>query len=262
MYLTAIVGILDHENDWEVLSYVLCHLPVQLANKHLFCGPKSREIMVRILTSLASGIINGRFSSSIECWPEGFKARDAHELAYHTLSILVAYKPCFTLQHCHLLVEVFHVGLDGQPSTTQCCLQALSLAAFELPRSTAKYLSKILEKLSQIMSNPNMAVHILAFLSIVVSLPKLYTNFTESDYMMVFGVALKYLQHHNRTGSSPTSSWALSQHVRFISYYIVYAWFLAIRLQDRPHHVKYITRQLLLANEGRGEIDESTEVCF
>jgi hypothetical protein len=125
-----------------------------------------------------------------------------------------------------------------------------------------KYLSRILEKLSQIMSNPEMAVHILSFLAFVGSLRELHYNFTEGDFKMVFGVALQYLQHHNRPGSSPTTSWALSQHLRIMSYYIVYTWFLAVKLPDRPHHIPYITRQLLLANEGKDEVDEPTEVCF
>jgi hypothetical protein len=112
------------------------------------------------------------------------------------------------------------------------------------------------------MSNADMAVHILGFLSITGSLSSLHANFTEADFKMVFGVALQYLQHHNRPGSSPTGSWALSQHVRILSYYILYVWFLAVRLPDRPRHIRFITRQLLLANEGRDEVDEPTEVCF
>ena len=79
---------------------------------------------------------------------------------------------------------------------------------------------------------------------------------------MVFGVALQYLQHHNRPGATPAISWAMSQHVRMMSFYIVYVWFLAVKLPHRPRHIPYITRQLLLANEGKDDIDEPTEVCF
>jgi tuberous sclerosis 2 len=261
VYLAALIDILGDGTDWEVFSYILCHLPVQLANKHLFCGPKCRKIMPKLLQTLGRRIIEGKFASEIDRWPQGIKPRDAQGLAFHTLSVIIGYSPCLDVQHCHLLVEVLQFGLNHQPSTIKCCLHALSLAAFELPTSMTRCLSRILDNLSKIMSNPNMAVHILAFLSIVVSLPHLYSNFTENDFKMVFGVALKYLQYHN-PGSSPTSSWALSQHVRFISYYVVYAWFLAVKLQDRPRHVGYITRELLIANEGRDEVDDYTQVCF
>jgi tuberous sclerosis protein 2 len=261
-YLSAIAAILDKETSWEILSYVLCHLPVQLSNKHLFCGPKSRKVISKILNIICAGIITEDFASHIEQWPIGLKVRDAHGLAYQTLSVLVSYRRCFDLQQRHLLIEVFQAGLNGAPETIKCCLHALSLSAFELQPSMTKSLSRILEKLSQIMSNTNMAVHILGFLSIIGSLKELHVNFTEGDFKMVFGVALQYLQHYNRQHAPATMSWALSQHVRILSYFTVYLWFLSVKLPDRPRHVRYITRQLLLANEENKDVDEPTEVCF
>ncbi|KAJ3501202.1 hypothetical protein NLJ89_g9444 [Agrocybe chaxingu] len=219
-----------------------------------------------MLPILCTGIINGELGGAVESWPPGLKARDAHGLAYQTLSVLISYRRCFDLQQCHYLVEVFQAGLNGQLSTIKCCLHALSLSAFELQPSMTKCLSRILEKLSQIMSNPNMAVHILGFLSIIGSLPVLHVNFTEADFKMVFGVALQYLQHYNRVHASSTNvitmSWALSQHVRILSYSAVYIWFLAVKLPDRPRHIRFIARQLLLANEGNEQVDGPTEVCF
>ncbi|KAJ7671924.1 hypothetical protein B0H17DRAFT_1084649 [Mycena rosella] len=262
LYLMAIHGILEKEHNWEILSYLLCHLPNQLANKHLFCGPLSRSACSKILTALCTGILQGGLGSHVERWPAGLKIRDAHGLAFHSLSVLVGYHRGFDMGQQHLLVEVFQRGLDGQPATVKCCLHALSLAAFELTASMTKCLSRILEKLSQIMSNPDMAVHILGLLSIIGSVRPLYANFTEADFKMVFGVALQYLHHHNMNSDAPTESFALSEHVRILSYYIVYVWFLAIRLPDRRKHVQYITRQLLLANEGKTELDGPTEVCF
>ncbi|KAF7966756.1 hypothetical protein HWV62_37213, partial [Athelia sp. TMB] len=262
-YLTALITLIEKEKSWEILSYVLCHLPVQLSNKHLFCGPKCRELMARLLRTLCTGLISTSLASEIDYWPPGLKARDAQGLAYHTVSVLISYKRCFDIRQQHLLVEVLQAGLNnGQFNTISCCLHGLSLAAFELQSSMRKCLSRVLENLSQIMSNPELAVHIISFLSIVGSLRELHSNFTEDDYKMVFGVALQYLQHYNRLGSATTISWALSQHLRVLAYHTVYVWFLSLRLPDRPRHIPYITRQLLLANEGRDTVDEPTEVCF
>ncbi|KAG5220044.1 Tuberous sclerosis protein [Salix suchowensis] len=248
-YLRLVEEILEKETDWEILSYLYATSRSTI-NKHLFCGPKSRDAIAGILKTICTGILNGGLASTVEAWPSGLKTRDAQGLAYHTLSVLVSYRRCFDMQLRHLLVEVFQAGLNGHPSTIKCCLHALTLSAFELQPSMTKCLSRILEKLSQIMSNPEMAVHILGFLSVVGSLNALHANFTEADFKMVFGVALQYLQHHNQNKTSPTISWALSQHVRILSFYIVYVWFLAVKIPDRPRHVKFITRQLLLANEG------------
>ena len=261
-YLTVVIGLLSRERDWEILSFVLCHIPVQLANKHLFCGPKCRALMSQLLKTLCSGISAKELGAKVHHWPEGFKPRDAYSLAYHSLFVLISYKRCFDGQSLHHLVEVFLDGLSGSPSAIKCCLHALSLSAFELKPSMTRYLSRILEKLSQIMSNPTMSVHIIDFLSIVGSIQPLHVNFREQDYKMVFGVALQYLQQHNRQDSANQISWALSQHVRIMSYYIIYVWFLSLRLSDRPRHIPFICRQLLLANEGRPTIDQSTEVCL
>ena len=261
-YLNVIINLLSEEQDWEILSFVLCHLPVQLGNKHLFCGPKCRVLMSQLLKTLCTGISNKELGAKIHPWPDGFKPRDACGLAYHSLSVLISYKRCFDGQSLHHLVEVLLDGLSGSPSTIKCCLHALSLSAFELKPSMTRYLSRILEKLSQIMSNPTMSVHIIDFLSIVGSIQSLHVNFREQDYKMVFGVALQYLQQHNRQDSPNQISWALSQHVSIMSYYIIYVWFLSLRLSDRPRHIPFICRQLLLANEGRATVDQSTEVCL
>lgn len=262
-YLSALVTIIEKESNWEILSYVLCHLPVQLANKHLFCGPRCRSEVTKLLKVLCAGLIEEkRLAAQVDRWPTGLKARDAHGLAYHTVSVLISYRRCFDVRQQSLLVEVLQDGLDGQATSIKCCLHGLSLASLELQSSMKKCLTRVLEKLSQIMSNPEMAVHILSFLTIVGSLRELHSNFTSDDYKMVFGVALQYLQHYNRPGSSPTTSWALSQHLRILAYYIIYIWFLAVKLSDRPQHIPFITRQLLLANEGKEAVDEPTEVCF
>lgn len=262
-FLAQVVEIIKTTREWDILSYVLCHLPSQLSNKHLFCGPKSAVVLNDLLQTICNGVLDQRFAASIDRWPDGIISRDAQGLAYHTLTVLISYKRCFKeIQLRHSLIEAFLAGLNGSPSTIKACLHALSLSAFELQPSMTKYLPRILEKLSQIMSNPTMAVHIIDFLAIIGSLSTLHSNFTEADYKMVFGVALQYLQQHNRPDSHLAISWALSQHVCIMAYYIVYLWFLAVKLPDRPRHIKYITRQLLLANEGREELDESTEVCF
>jgi tuberous sclerosis protein 2 len=260
--LLTITEIISEEKDWEILSYVLCHLPTLLANKHFFCGPKSRAAISKLLTTLCSKVSQDDLASGIVNWPTGLKPRDAQGLACRSLSVLISYRGCFEPAMQHVLVEVLIAGLSGQPSTIKACLQALSLSAFELPNSMKRFLPNILTKLSQIMTNASMAMHIIDFLAIVGSLPHLYANFTEDDFKLVFGVALQYLRLHNRPESSPDTSWALSQHLRIMSYYIVYLWFLDLKLVDRPKHVKYITRQLLLANGGQDDIDEPAEVCF
>jgi tuberous sclerosis 2 len=260
-YLASIVAILEKERDWEILSYVLCHLPVQLSNKHLFCGTKCRAVTVNLLDVVCQGIINGRIGA-VDVFTPGVKARDACGLAYQTLGVLISYRRCFDIPRRNRLVEILEQGLEEQQETIKSCLRSLAVAAHELQTAMTRRLSKILERLSQIMSNQDMALHIINFLHMVGCIRDLHINFTEADYKMVFAVALQYLQHSNQRGASLDDSWALSQHMRIMSYSLVYIWFLALKLPDRPKHITFITRQLLLANEDNGEVDEPTEVCF
>ena len=260
-YLSALCSILQHETDPEVISYVLCHLPVQLSNKHLFCGPKSRAVIGEMVITICRRIATGNFTAS---WPISLRTRDAQSLPYHALCVLISYKQSLDGTTRHLLVETLQAGLDSSLSTATVCLQSLTMCAYELEVNLTRYLSGILEKLSQIMSNLDMAVYILGFLSVVGSRKRLHANFRETDFKMVFGVATQYLQQHNRMTLEwdEALSWALAQHVRILSFHLLYVWFLAVKLQDRPRHIPYITKQLLLANEGKGEIDDYTEVCF
>ncbi|KAF6750827.1 hypothetical protein DFP72DRAFT_909439 [Ephemerocybe angulata] len=262
-YLHTLATLIESDPSWELVSYILCYLPTQLSNKHLFCGPRNRASISKMLLILTTGIIRGHLASqTAETCPEDLRLRDLQGLAQHTLSTMISYKPNLDIQQRQLLLEAFQSGLDGPFSTIKCSLHALTLSAYELPNNLSKALPQILEKLVQIMSNPNMAVHILAFINIVGTLPSLYASFTEDDFKMVFGVALQYLQHYNQLRESPTRSWALSQHVRQQSYCAVYTWFLVLKIPDRQHHIPFITRQLLLANDGKEELDGLTKVCF
>jgi tuberous sclerosis protein 2 len=261
-YVDAITTVLRGERDWEILSYVLCHLPSQLANKHLLCGPKCKTAVVQMTDAFCVGILEGTFASDITAWPHRLYASDATALAYSAITVLISYRRHFEPARQHRLVETLYRGLSGPPVSALTCLHALTLAAFELRPSMTKFLADIVDRLTQIMSNPQAPVHIINFLAMVGSLPELYANFTQDQFKKVFAVCLRYLQDFNRQGPAQKSSWALSQHVRLLSYAALYVWFLAINLSDRSTHITDITRGLLEANEGNPEVDEPTEVCF
>ena len=265
-YMDELVEIIKAERDWEVLSYVLVHLPTQLANKHFWCGPRARESITKLLNELCQSIkasTLGKYISWDE-WPTLSKSRDAVGLAYHTLTVLISYHSIFDPTRRKVLIEVLRMGLSGVGDTVVVCMHALNLCAYEMETTMVKELPSILEKLTQIVSNPSIAVHILTFLGNLNSLPNIYSNFTDDDYKLVFAVALQYLQHHNRLETAREMPFSLSQYLRIMSYYVLYLWFLTLKLADRPRHVSFIVRQLLLANddENRKEVDAPTEVAF
>ena len=286
LYIAALCEILDNDKDWEIVSYVLVHLPLQLSNKHFFCGPKAKEQMRRLIRLVSTAINEDRLAHNMDVLlPIGnLTVVDVQGLLYHTLMVCISYHKIFDISVPvegmkssgygisdlkSDILEVIVTGLARDEVTNTPCLEALSLAVYELPTQLAKFTSTIVEKLSQIMSNPNMAVHILELLVVIGYSPKLWSNsFRQEDYRRVFGVALKYIEHHNRP-DIPTlrttdgrHSFSLAQHVLNMAYTVIYQWFSSLRITDRPTHVPFITEQLLLANRHRSQLDAAAEVCF
>ena len=286
LYIAALCEILVNDKDWEIVSYLLVHLPPQLSNKHFFCGPESKEQMRRLIRLVSTAINEDRLAHKMDMLlPIGtVTVVDVQALLYHTLMVCISYHKIFdtTVPMEGMkspgygvsdlksdILEVIVTGLAKDEVTNVPCLEALSLAVYELPAQLAKFTSTIVEKLSQIMSNPNMAVHILELLVVIGYSPKLWSNsFRQEDYQRVFGVALKYIEHHNRPDvptlrtSDGRDSFSLAQHVLNTAYTVIYQWFSSIRISDRPAHVPFITEQLLLANRHRSRLDAAAEVCF
>jgi tuberous sclerosis protein 2 len=272
-YVRTLITLLEEEKDWEIISYTLCHLPLQLANKHLFCGPMTKSAIVDFAKTLRLALHSDSFTQHIDLpTSQTLRTADVYNIAYHALTILISYRRLFDRPQLEGMIEAFIQGLARTQITAKSCLQALCLCAFELQSYMSKYISQIISKLSQINSSPALAVHILEFLYIIGSVPKLCGGLREEQYKMVFGVALKYIHLHNRptpiflntSGGAQVGglSFSLSQHVLALAYRIVYVWFSVVKAPERPRYIPFISRALVLANEQKPETDEPTEVCF
>ncbi|CEH14070.1 Tuberin-Rap/ran-GTPase-activating protein [Ceraceosorus bombacis] len=280
-YLALMVRILATDKDWEIGSYLICHLPHQLANKHLFCGPKARDQIVALRKLLCSSILEHALMPELHL-PEEVKRTDVYAVVYATLTILISYRTLFSRSQQDEMVEAFIAGLNKSQNTAQPCVRALSVACYELQKSVTRFLPAMLVKLSTVMSSTVMSVHILELIAAIGHIPACFANFTEADYRRIFGISLQYLQYHSqwqrsmdstdRQANSTTSSaedprsspaqFTLSQYVMMLAYYNISLWFISLRIPDRSKHVAYISRGLRTANEGREKLADQTEVCF
>ncbi|KAF9911002.1 Tuberous sclerosis 2-like protein [Lobosporangium transversale] len=285
LYMTGVLSILGQEKDFEIYSFVIQRLPSQLFNKHLFCN--STKQITELNSVLVDMTLRDKIPDSLRNLPLSAKRHNIHILAYKVLVVLLCYHSKFNTKDLHDLVHAFVFGLSRQATCAKICIHALVVCCYELPQSMTKHLSGTVLKLSQIMSTATISVHILEFLSTVARLPNLYSNFVESDYKRVFGIALKYIQYtHSVAGSihapptsstststsSPTSSVsqnqqsagarALPQYVLILAYQVIDVWFILQRLPERRKYVPYILRNLLMANETGKRLDEQTETCM
>ncbi|GJN87619.1 hypothetical protein Rhopal_000574-T1 [Rhodotorula paludigena] len=271
-YLRALNHVLQVDQEWELVSYILCHLPEQLSNKHFACGPRCAQQIHVLRKFLCDGLRAGDRGERVFplSLPSGIKRAEIHAVAFQCLTALIAYRSLFTKQHQDDMVNTFMYGLGNPRDTAKPCIHALTIATFELRPSMTKHLAETVRHLQKIISSAELGVHILEFIGGVGQVPALYANFTDVDFQTVLGIALKYIQAHNeRLADRPAGNeaqegieYAFSQYVFLLAYYNIAVWFLALRLAERPKIVPFLTRRLVQANEGRAEVDEATEVCL
>lgn len=53
-------------------------------------------------------------------------------------------------------------------------------------------LPRVLYRMGQVVATPTMALPVLEFLQSIISVPEMYWDFVEKEYLSVFGVALAY----------------------------------------------------------------------
>lgn len=198
VYLAA----LSHSSNWDLLYFLLQRLPLQLGNKHLFCGASAT--IEKLRRRIVTWISNRKFLENVRNLPPNIRRNDLNVHAFNILMVLVAYRRIFSKQNQDEIVYAFYMGLTQVTAATKLCIHALTVCCHELPLSVAKMLNEILQRMSQIISVSSVSVHILEFLSGLARLPNLYANFTSDMYKPVFAIALNYLQH-SQTSSSAES---------------------------------------------------------
>lgn len=267
-YLGVLINLLQSEADWEVVSYIIAHLPAQLSNKPCFCGPHTREQISALNDMLCTLLLQQKQFPNL-ILPEDVKRTDMYAVVYATMMVLVSYRRLLSRTQHDELLEAFIAGLTKSQNTAQPCVRALVVASYELQKSFTRLVAGVLVKLSTIMSSMTVSVHILELLVEISGSPALYANFTESDYKRVFGIALQYIQYHQSSAASSRedirsspAKFSLSQYVMMLAYSNIAQWFITLRLSDRAKHVPYITRGLMLANEGREKLTDQTFVCL
>ncbi|ORX51782.1 hypothetical protein BCR36DRAFT_350785 [Piromyces finnis] len=283
-YAETLIYLLKNETDYEIYSYILTNWVTQLTNIYLF---QSSFVQIQNLRSLlVDMVVNDRLGKKMMYnIPNDVRISDLYSKAYNMLTVLIAYSKFFTKTQQDELILVFQIGLTKWSTTTRPCIHALLLCLLELPKSMTKLLTSTLVKMSQIMTASTFSVHLLEFLSLLAKLPHLYVNFVESDYKLVFVIALKYIQStfnkkpitnqsqlsnvNNNSSSNintlnnqpnPSTS-AFNQYVIYLAYHVISVWFINLKLTERKKYVPFILHYILTENS-HIEMNERVECCL
>jgi hypothetical protein len=293
-YLETITSLLQGGCDWEVYSYILVHLSSQLTNQALFRAaiPQIKALKDLLCEQIKNGTFHEPPISS------GLRKADVAICLFQTLTMIVSYHKNFSKAEEDEIVRTFIQGIGTVDRAAKCCIHALSICCHELPASTSKALTTILQKMSQIITQSYVAVHILEFLACLSRLPDLYVNFREEEYRRVFMICFRYLQYvrdqpakeaTNRSSHPPSrnsnvsmdsprsvtdsnlpesniqpnASDDLPQYMYALAYHVIVFWFLSLKLPDRASQVGWIAKNLVPADiNGKERIDEQAQVTL
>jgi Domain of unknown function (DUF3384)/Rap/ran-GAP/Tuberin len=190
-WLDVIITIFQHPSDWEVYSYVLVYLGSQLCNHTLFKGSIDQvKILRKVLCEHATAQNFFDPPKSL-----GLKKADVAVCIFQIITMMISYHEHYTKYEQDDIVRTLMMGVGSWDRTARPCIHALTICSYEMPLSISKNLNSILQKMSQIVTRSNLAVHILEFLSSLARLPDLYVNFRDEEFRHVFGVAFRYLQY-------------------------------------------------------------------
>ena len=286
-WLDSILSLLECEKDWETYSYIITHLGPQLANKSLFAGSVATVKRLRAVIcdkTNNSAFLEPHYSCKV-------RRSDVASCFYYILSILIGYHTIFRKEELDEIVKTFLLGIGAGDYASKYSIHALALCCYEIPLPLSKLLEPILQKMSQIITQTQVAVDILEFLASLARLDHVYRNFREEEFKTVFGISFRYLQYvrDQKRGNSITSldrrsrdalrhsggsrelrsrlsqdlahretpsSDDLPQYMYSLAYHVITFWYMALRLKDRPKYMAWIKKNLSHSNESGEEVLE------
>ena len=280
-WLQVIIDQLRSGSDWELLSYVLVHLPSQLGNCSLF------KTSVRQIGELHD-LLNEHLCDNLFLEPppdSGAKRGDVALCLYHSLAMLLAYQDSVGVRQWKRVVSTFRVGIEKWDAVGKYCIHVLSVCCYEIPNIILNQVTLIVEMLQKRLTQFDLAMDVLEFLSSLARTPEAYDKHDFSLHQKIFGICIRYLQHSreqrsNQNLGNRTSTYSIGQrtsgssnegfrratqerqdrlqrivheYIFTTAYQVIIFWFLAIDIRDRPRHSAWITQELTWKNENDTE---------
>ncbi|XP_060567265.1 tuberin-like isoform X2 [Ruditapes philippinarum] len=224
---------LENETDWEVLKGVLENLPVLLQNKTIILS-STQANLVDLLCSKLCAMVNDRqlrFPEKLVGAPAKLTRSDFHAYVFPVLAAMVTYHNYLDRNRQRELIKCLEFGMVSK--LAKSCVNALRLCTLEMQEVMMRLLPLVLLQLSKISATMSMAIPVLAFLSSIVRLPKMYANFVEDEYMSVFAIALPY-----------TNPFKFSHYTVSLAHHVIAIWYIRCRLPFRKTFVQFIQKGL------------------
>ncbi|CCG21834.1 Tsc2 GTPase-activating protein [Candida orthopsilosis Co 90-125] len=273
-WFNVVLHIMGNFVEWEVYSYVWAHFCSQLSNMQLF--RHCEEEILEFKTIVCNQLILKLPQELVFPKSGDLTKADLQVALVRTFSSLIGYHDSFSKTDEDQITSSLIFGLGSWEKTAIPCINILTICCYEIPLSIKKYLTLILTKLQTRITSANASTHTLEFLSSLVHLPVLVSDFTMEEFKRVFGIAFKYIQYARDielrnpdhlvvpnvqqhgvdaevevTPSTKTKgvSSFMSQYILILSYNVISSWFLKIEMSERKKISSFLIKQLIASDE-------------
>lgn len=265
----SLVRILQNGSEtWEVYNAVLTHLPSQLSNHRLFHDDISiiKELLAAVCHHLEAGTYMQPPPSS------GLNRYYVITRLIQILTIIVSYHRNLEKKEILRTIALFNeTAGSGDHVVSRYCIHALTVCCAEMPEIMSSYMDDVIDKMSKMVTQRFLAIHVLQFLGALSRLPDLHRNFAQHDYKKVFGVCFSFLLstrgakstlERRRTPTSESSSAvhseeSLPEYVYALAHHLITFWYLSLKRQDRESLKPYIRSSLTYTDDhGKSVIED------
>ena len=291
VWLGVMVDVIENENNWEIYSYILVHLPSQLGNLPLFINAVPR------LTKLHDWTLSALWRGNFHDPPTGtgVKKGDIALCMFQTLTMLIGYREHFGRARMDKTVHMFLEGISKWDRATKCCIHGLAVCSYEIPNSISTYLPHIISKMSKIITQSHLVVDILEFLGGLARLPNAHRNIADDNLRAIFGICISCIDYSTEQRQKPVGTSGarasvtsprysgtsgelkaasetgrtaevhkdLPAYVFSLAYHVMTIWFLSVDIKERSKHVGWIAKRLTWKDDlGNETMEEQSQVTL
>lgn len=240
--------------DWDVYVYFLDHLPALLGNQSLF--EKRIDFVTKLGQSVSSMLEKGAYPdppSSMEMTKSQLTVRLVRILT----AVLSYHRHLSKQENVGMAATILNVAGSRDYIVSIPCIHALTICCYEIPDLMSSYMDDVIDKMSRMVTQKYLAIHVLLFLAGLSRLPQLFHNFQSHDYKKIFGVCGSYLQsirgsntllERQQTPSSDQTSRtneetgdALPQYVYALAHHVIAFWYVAKRWNRKDGIRAFVT---------------------
>lgn len=254
VWVSAIDDMLVRAPDrWDVYNTLLTRLASQIRNHALW---RSKHTEIGILRESICDLLTA--DSYVEPPAEtGLSKSHIVCQLVQILTAIISYHRVLKRQDIKAaIVTIIKVAGSRDHTVSIHCIHAITICCYELPELMADYMDAIINKMTRMVTQRQLAIYVLEFFAGLSRLPELQNRLRREDFKRIFGVCHSYLQSIRSTtalerkrtptseqsaGNGSTSHDDMAPYVYALTHHVISFWYMALQSHNRHGLKDYIT---------------------